>query len=61
MQPAAPDMGTFALFILLPMLLGAAGGALTERDNMLHGVFIGGISGAGFGLLAMIALGHLKE
>lgn len=62
MQPAAaPDMGTFALYILLPMLVGAVGGALGDRENMMHGVFVGGISGAVFGLIAMIALGHLRE
>jgi len=62
MQPAAaPDMGTFALYILLPMLVGAVGGAIGDRENMMQGIFVGGISGAVFGLLAMIALGHIRE
>ena len=63
MQPSAPapDMGTFALYILLPMLIGAAGGALMHRDNRLYGVFVGGISGAVLGLLAMIAMGEIRE
>jgi len=61
METAAPDMGTFALYILVPMLLGAAAGAATHRENMVYGVFVGGISGAVLGLLAMIAMGELRE
>lgn len=54
-------MGTFALYILVPLLAGAAVGALSHPEARLYGVFVGGISGAVAGLIAMIAFGHLRE
>ncbi|MFN4087943.1 MAG: hypothetical protein ACK4QW_02715 [Alphaproteobacteria bacterium] len=61
MDRTAPDMGTFALYILVPLLAGAAVGALSHPEARLYGVFVGGISGAVAGLIAMIAFGHLRE
>jgi len=54
-------MDVFALYVLLPMLIGALGGALTHPENRVHGVFVGGIVGALLGLLAMIGTGKLRE
>lgn len=61
MQGPAPDMDVFALYVLLPMLIGALGGALTHPENRVYGVFVGGIVGALLGLLAMIGTGKLRE
>lgn len=56
MDAATPAPDTFLLFVVLPMLVGAVAGALTDRQSAVRGVMIGGIAGALIGYFGLILL-----
>lgn len=54
MDTATPGTGAFFVFIVIPLIVGAVIGAMSDRQSAVRGVMVGGIAGALIGYFAMI-------